>query len=114
MLVDEGTVIRKIFLHISKDEQKRRLEERLENPEKNWKFEHADLSERKLWDQYRKAYEAALAETSTDWAPWYVVPADKKWYRNLVVSEILIHALDGLDMSYPPPLPDLDTVIIDE
>jgi PPK2 family polyphosphate:nucleotide phosphotransferase len=114
MLADEGTVIRKIFLHISRDEQKRRLTERLENPDKNWKFEHSDLAERKLWDRYRKAYEAALAETSTDWAPWYVVPADKKWYRNLVISEILIKALDDLDMSYPPPMPGLDTVVVDD
>jgi PPK2 family polyphosphate:nucleotide phosphotransferase len=114
MLADEGTVIRKIFLHISREEQKERLTERLQNPEKNWKFERNDVDERKLWDHYRRAYEDALAETSTEWAPWYVVPADKKWYRNLVISELLIKALDGLDMSYPAALPDLDEIVIDD
>jgi PPK2 family polyphosphate:nucleotide phosphotransferase len=114
MLADEGTIIRKFFLHISKDEQKRRLEERLTNPAKNWKFEHGDISERKRWDQYRKAYEMAISETSTDEAPWYVVPSDKKWYRNLVISEVLIEALEGLDMAYPPPLPDLHTIVVDD
>jgi PPK2 family polyphosphate:nucleotide phosphotransferase len=113
LLSDEGTVVRKIFLHISKDEQKRRLEERVSNPEKNWKFEHADVTERLRWDQYRVAYEQALAETSTEDAPWYVVPADKKWYRNLVISQILIQALERLDMSYPPALPDLADVTIE-
>ena len=82
MLVDEGTTILKFFLHISKDEQKRRLEARLKNPEKNWKFDAGDLAERKHWNEYQRAYEDALRETSTDHAPWFVVPAGKKWFRN--------------------------------
>lgn len=112
MLTDEGTIVRKFFLHISKDEQKARLEERLQNPKKQWKFEHGDIDERKLWDEYQAAYEAALAETSTDAAPWYIVPADRKWYRNLVISQTLIDTLESLKMSYPEPTDGLDKIKI--
>jgi PPK2 family polyphosphate:nucleotide phosphotransferase len=112
MLSDEGTIVLKFFLHISKDEQKRRLEERLQNPKKQWKFEHGDIDERKLWDDYQKAYEVALSKTSTDNAPWYVVPSDKKWYRNLVVSQVLIDTLDALDMRYPEPAQGLENIVI--
>ncbi len=101
MLADEGVVIRKFFLHISKAEQKRRLEERLENPAKRWKFEHGDLEERKLWDAYQTAYETVLSTTSTEHAPWYIVPSDKKWYRNLVISTVLIETLESMDLRYP-------------
>ncbi len=114
LLADEGTTILKFFLHISKDEQKKRLEARLETPEKNWKFSHADLAERKLWSDYFEAYDAALTNTSTDWAPWYAIPADRKWYRNLVISQILVETLEGFDMRYPEPEDGLDDGIVVE
>lgn len=113
MLVDEGTVIRKVMLHISKDEQRERLEARLEDPTKGYKFNPSDLDTRARWDEYMDAYAEALAETSTEAAPWYVVPADRKWYRNLVVSRILIDALESLDLSYPEPEVDLSSVVIE-
>lgn len=112
MLTDEGTTILKFFLHISKDEQKARLEERLDNPDKNWKFEHGDVDERKLWDEYVDAYDDALSRTSTEHAPWYVVPADKKWYRNLVISTVIVEHLEALDMQYPPAPAGLDQIEI--
>jgi polyphosphate kinase 2 (PPK2 family) len=86
MLVDEGTTIRKFFLHISKDEQRQRLQERIDDPKKRWKWSSRDLDERARWDDYQQAYEDALAATSTHDAPWYVVPADRNWYRDLAVS----------------------------
>ena len=113
LLVDEGTVIRKVMLHISKDEQRERLESRLEDPTKGYKFNPSDLDTRARWDEYMDAYAEALAETSTEAAPWYVVPADRKWYRNLVVSRILIDALESLDLSYPEPEVDLSTVVFE-
>jgi PPK2 family polyphosphate:nucleotide phosphotransferase len=91
----------KVFLHISKEEQKRRLQERLKNPEKLWKFNPGDLAERKHWGHYREAYEDALSRCSTDHAPWHVVPADKKWYRNLVVADIVQEALEEMDPKFP-------------
>ena len=113
MLTDEGTTILKFFLHISKDEQKERLQARLENPHKNWKFKRADLNERKRWDEYQQAFEDMLSRTSTEYAPWHVVPANSKSYRDIVVSRILIHTLEELGMSYPPPAEDLDGIVID-
>jgi PPK2 family polyphosphate:nucleotide phosphotransferase len=113
MLTDEGTVVLKFFLHISKDEQRERLQERLDNKAKNWKFEHGDVEERKLWDDYQEAYAEAIAETSTKSAPWYIVPSDQKWFRNLVISDILIETLESLDMRYPPPGPGLSDLTID-
>lgn len=113
MLADEGTNILKFFLHISKDEQKERLQARLDEPEKHWKFSSADLAERKRWDDYQAAYADMLSKTSTDYAPWYVIPANRKWYRNLVISEIIINALEGLNMSYPPAEPGLDQIVIE-
>jgi PPK2 family polyphosphate:nucleotide phosphotransferase len=113
MLTDEGTVVRKFFLHISKDEQHARLQERLDNPAKNWKFERGDVEERRRWDSYQQAYAEAIGETSTAAAPWYVVPADQKWFRNLVISQVLVDTLDGLDMRYPEPDPDLAHIKID-
>ncbi len=112
MLADEGTTIIKIFLHISKDEQKERLQDRLDRPEKNWKFETGDLGPRSQWDDYMKAFEDVLEKTSTDDAPWYIVPANRKWYRNVAVSEIVIQTLEGLDMSFPPPEDGLDQIVI--
>jgi PPK2 family polyphosphate:nucleotide phosphotransferase len=111
-LADEGTTILKFYLHIDKDEQKERLQARLDEPHKNWKFSSGDLDERKLWDQYQTAFEAALAKTSTETAPWYVIPANRKWYRNLVISTIIIEKLKSLNMSYPPAEEDLDHIVI--
>ena len=101
MLADNGVKILKFFLHISKDEQKRRFEERLADPNKRWKVSPADFEERKLWDQYMIAFEAALTKCSFDWAPWYVIPANKKWFRNCAISQIIVEALESLDMEYP-------------
>lgn len=101
MLNDEGTTIIKFFLHISKDEQKARLQARLDEPEKNWKFNPGDLDDRALWPKFMEAYGDVFSETSTDNAPWYVIPADRKWYRNLLVADILVKTLQGLNMSYP-------------
>jgi PPK2 family polyphosphate:nucleotide phosphotransferase len=101
MLVDEGTTIVKLFLHISKGYQKGRLERRLACEDKHWKFAPEDLAERKRWDAYRVAYEDALSRCSTDHAPWYVVPSERHWFRNLLVTEVLVEALERLDMKYP-------------
>jgi PPK2 family polyphosphate:nucleotide phosphotransferase len=100
-LVRNGTVILKFFLNVSKEEQKARFLERLERPEKNWKFSTSDMAERGFWDDYMKAYEDALSATSTDWAPWYVIPADFKWITRAVVADIVTTTLRGLDLSYP-------------
>lgn len=113
MLVEEGTTIRKFYLHISKDEQRQRLQERINNPEKRWKFHEGDLEERKLWDDYQEAYAEMLGRTSTDQAPWYVVPADRKWYRDLVVATILVETLESLDLRYPQPETDLSHIVVD-
>ncbi len=96
-----GTVIRKFFLHVSKKEQKRRFLQRLDEPQKNWKFSAADIHERKYWDDYQKAYEEMIGNTTTEHAPWYVVPADNKWFTRLVVSTVLIETLESLDLAYP-------------
>jgi PPK2 family polyphosphate:nucleotide phosphotransferase len=96
-----GTVIRKFFLHLSKKEQKKRFLARLEEPEKNWKFSASDIHERKYWDDYQNAYEEMIRATSTKDAPWYVVPADNKWFSRLVISTVIIETLESLDLSYP-------------
>lgn len=101
MLAEEGTTIIKIFLHISKDEQKRRLEDRLKNPDKHWKFNPDDLADRARWDDFMAAYEDVIAKTTTAHAPWYVVPADRKWYRNLCVARIMLDTLKNLNMTLP-------------
>jgi PPK2 family polyphosphate:nucleotide phosphotransferase len=106
-LTQEGTTVLKFFLHISRGEQKRRLRERIDDPTKHWKFREADLQERRRWAEYRVAYEEALTKTSTTWAPWFVVPANRKWFRDLVVSERIVNALEGLRMRYPPLPPEL-------
>src|SRR5262249_2881057 len=100
-LARNGTVILKFFLNVSKDEQKRRFLERLERPEKNWKFSPSDIAERGHWDDYMCAYEDALSATSTKWAPWYVVPADDKWAARTLVADILCTRIVSLDLSYP-------------
>jgi polyphosphate kinase 2 (PPK2 family) len=103
MLADEGTTIVKFYLHISKAEQAARLQSRLDDPTKHWKFNPGDLAERRHWDAYQEAYETMLSRTSTPWAPWYVVPSNSKWYRNLVIARLLVETLEGLGMSYPAP-----------
>jgi PPK2 family polyphosphate:nucleotide phosphotransferase len=113
LLVEEGTTIVKFFLHISKDEQRRRLQARIENPTKRWKFASGDLDERKLWDDYQRAYEDAISNTSTEFAPWYVVPADRKWYRNLVVASVLVDALEAMELRHPEPEQDLTGVVVE-
>lgn len=112
-VAESGTVILKFFLHISKDEQKRRLQERLDDPEKRWKFAPSDLETRTHWDAYADAYEDALATCSTKHAPWFVIPADRKWYRNLAVSQVIVETLEALDMKFPEPAFDPKTIRID-
>ena len=100
-LVRNGTVVLKFFLHVSKDEQKKRFLERLERSEKNWKFSNADLAERQFWDDYQDAYEEAITATSTDWAPWYIIPADNKWASRTVAADIITRTLIDLNLQYP-------------
>lgn len=102
LLHESGTTILKFFLHISKDEQKERLEERVRDPEKRWKFNEGDLEERKLWKNYMDAFEDVMAATSTDHAPWYIVPANRKWYRNLVITDRVVDALEDMKLKTPP------------
>ncbi|GGJ64012.1 polyphosphate kinase 2 family protein [Deinococcus aquiradiocola] len=112
LLHDRGTRIVKLYLHISKDEQKERLQDRLDDPEKRWKFNVGDLKERALWDDYTRAYQDALAATSTRDAPWYVIPADHKWFRNDLVSQILLETLQDMDPQFPEPDFDPATISI--
>jgi PPK2 family polyphosphate:nucleotide phosphotransferase len=105
MLAEEGTVILKFFLHVSKGEQLKRLEERLDDPAKNWKFQVGDLAERALWDGYTAAYEEALERCSTAWAPWYIVPADRNKARDYLVAQVIGRALEEMDPKYPPADP---------
>ncbi len=113
LLAEEGTTILKFYLHIDQDEQRQRLQARLDEPHKHWKFNPQDLEERKLWPAYTAAYEAVLNKTNTDWAPWYIIPANRKWYRNLVIGTIIVETLEGLDMRYPEPLLDIGQFVIE-
>lgn len=106
-LADDRIVILKCMLHISPKEQKKRLMARLEDPTKHWKYNRGDVDERQLWDSYREAYEIALERTNTEYAPWYLVPSDKKWYRNLAIGELLLETLDRLDLDWPVPRFDI-------
>ena len=110
LLADHNVKILKFFLHISKEEQRARFEKRLDDPTRQWKLSPADFSERSYWDSYFEAYEDALTRCSTECAPWYVIPANKKWFRNLAVSQILVECLEELSMKFPPPSMDLDQV----
>ena len=114
MLAEEGTTIIKIFLNISKEEQKKRLESRLANPEKHWKFHPDDLADRARWDEFMHAYEEVIEKTTTELAPWYVIPADRKWYRNLCVARIILEHLKQLNMEIPPIDWDPSKVIIED
>jgi PPK2 family polyphosphate:nucleotide phosphotransferase len=107
-----GITVLKFFLHISKDEQKRRLQRRLDNPDKRWKFDQSDIRERLLWDEYQEAYQDMINACSTEHAPWYVVPANKKWYRNLVVARTIADVLEAMDPRYPAAEEDLENVTI--
>jgi len=113
MLSKNNVTILKFFLHISKDEQKERLQERLNDPTKNWKMNPEDLKERELWDDYQKAYEVAIEKCSTKYAPWYIIPANKKWFRNIAVSEIIIETLENLKMKFPKPAFDPSTIVVE-
>ena len=112
LLSDEGTTIVKFFLHISREEQRRRLQARLENPDKHWKFHPDDLADRKRWPEFTSAYEEAIARTGTEHAPWFVIPANRKWYRNLVIAGIVRETLAKLELKFPPPAWDLTGVQI--
>ena len=112
ILTDNGTTILKFMLHISKDEQMRRLQARIENPKKQWKFSPADLRERSLWDDYQDAYQDAIRKCNTKWAPWYIVPADHKWYRNWMVARTIVEKLESMNPKYPPPQTDLSQIRI--
>src|SRR5581483_12095588 len=109
-LAQSGTHIVKFFLHVSKDEQLRRLEARLADPEKYWKIDEQDFVERERWHDYEKAYEDALERCSTERAPWYVIPSDHKWFRNLAVARIVVQTLAELKMSFPKPKVDIDEI----
>jgi polyphosphate kinase 2 (PPK2 family) len=113
ILVKNNIVVLKFFLHISKTEQKQRLEDRLQDPTRYWKFSLQDVEERKFWGKYRKAYEAALSCCSTRWAPWHIVPANHKWYRNVLVARTIVETLRDLDMKYPEPTVDLSQIKIE-
>ena len=102
----------KFFLYIDKDEQKKRLQDRLDDPTKRWKFSIHDLPEREFWSEYMKAYEDALEKTSTKWAPWYVVPANHDWFRDVIISTVIVRTLEELNMRYPPEAKDLDSISI--
>ena len=112
LLTDEGTTIVKVFLHISKDEQRDRLQARLDEPTKRWKFKTSDLDARARWDDWEAAFEEAIARTSTVHAPWYVIPADKKWYRDWAVASIMVAVLEGMDLNWPEP-DGLDGIVIE-
>jgi PPK2 family polyphosphate:nucleotide phosphotransferase len=113
MLWEEGTTILKFYLHIDLEEQRKRLEERIQDPKKHWKLSPSDLPERKLWPEYMQAYEDAIARTSTKWAPWYIIPANRKWYRNILISRILNGAMRRLKMEYPEPQVDVKKLRIE-
>jgi PPK2 family polyphosphate:nucleotide phosphotransferase len=113
LLADGGTRVLKLFLHISHEEQKERLEARLRDPRKCWKFNPEDLKEREAWDDYVTAYEEALSRCSTEHAPWHIIPANRKWYRNLVVAELVADTLEGMDPQWPAPACDLSGVVVE-
>ncbi len=113
LLSESGTTLLKFYLHINADEQKRRLKARLDDPSKHWKFSPFDLKERALWPDYMQAYEEALEKTSTRWAPWYLVPSNHPWFRDLVVCQILVRTLENLRLRYPPPTVDLKSIRIE-
>ena len=113
LLAESGKTILKFFLHIDLDEQKKRLQARLDDPAKHWKFRLGDLDDRKFWPEYMRAYEDVLEKTSTEYAPWYIIPANRKWYRDLAIAGILVETLEGLKMEFPKSGENLDGVVIE-
>ena len=112
LLSETGTTILKFYLHISKEEQRERMQARIDNPEKRWKFAMHDLEKRRQWQSYQEAYEAVLERCSTTWAPWYAIPGDDKWYRNLAIARVLVGKLDELDPQYPPGQDEIDGLVV--
>jgi len=112
MLADEGTLIYKFYLHISKEEQRKRLQARIDNPDKRWKIDPSDFKDREKWDQYTEAYEDVLSKTSKSFAPWFIIPSNKKWYRDLIISTILERELSKIKMEFPQPKQDYTGMII--
>jgi len=110
LLADNGTVILKFYLHIDREEQLERFKKRMDNPKKNWKISDADYSERPHWDAYTEAFEDALSKCSTDIAPWFIIPSNRKWARNLIIADIVADAMKGLDMRFPEPEVDMDEI----
>ena len=113
LVVEGGTTIVKVFLFISKERQRTRLQARLDNPDKRWKFSHADVKERGYWDEYTRAYEEALTRCNTDHAPWHIVPSNRKWYRNLIVSRILCKTLRKMDPQFPPAEEGIEGIVVE-
>jgi PPK2 family polyphosphate:nucleotide phosphotransferase len=111
-LSENHVALLKFFLHISKDEQKKRLQERIDDPTKHWKISESDLQDRKYWDRYMESYEEALSRCSTSWAPWYVIPADLKWFRNWAVAQIIVNRLDRMKLKFPEPEIDVSSLVI--
>jgi PPK2 family polyphosphate:nucleotide phosphotransferase len=114
MLAETGTTVMKVFLHISKSEQRERLQARLDDPEKHWKFDPADLAARTKWDVYQRAYADTINATDRDHAPWYVVPADSKTHRNLIIAHLLLETMQGMKLAWPAPKADMSKVKIDD
>jgi PPK2 family polyphosphate:nucleotide phosphotransferase len=112
LLAESGTRIIKFYLHISKDEQKERLQARLDNPEKNWKFSTGDLPVREQWEDYMAAYQDAITHCNTEYAPWHIVPANHKWYRDLYIARVIVNTLEDMNPKFPPPEADLDKIVI--
>lgn len=112
ILANNGTRIVKIFLHISRDEQRERLQDRLDDPDKHWKFNPADLDDRALWDDYQEAFQDAIAKCASPHAPWYVIPANRKWYRNVLVARIIADTLEDMNPQWPEPAKGLDSIVI--
>lgn len=113
LLTDTGTTILKFHLQIDKEEQRERLQKRIEDPAKRWKFRRGDLEDRLLWDDYQAAYEDALSRTSTEAAPWYVIPSNRKWYRNVVISNIILKTLQSFEMSYPEGEEGVEGIVVE-
>jgi PPK2 family polyphosphate:nucleotide phosphotransferase len=113
MLTDEGTTLVKVFLHISKEEQRARLQARIDDPAKNWKFRHSDLETRSRWGEYQSCYDDAISATSTKWAPWFVVPGDHRWVRDIAVATILVDVFERLDPQIPKPEPGLEGLVVE-
>jgi PPK2 family polyphosphate:nucleotide phosphotransferase len=113
MLTDNGVTILKFFLHISREEQRKRFEARIQDSSRNWKLSLPDFEERKHWDNYTEAYEDALSRCSTDAAPWYVIPSNRKWFRNYLIAELIVRALDNMRLKYPAPSVDISKVVLE-